>query len=212
MTKKATLVVSILGCVAVALIAPGVAHAQNITPVGVTASSTFTASYQAEDLINDSGLSGGLHDVDFTNMWLSNERDVTPWLIFDLGAVYNLSSASIWQYNATCCGLERGIQGLRILLSTDGSAYTLVTTTTLAQSTGGNIPAQVVVVTGTARYVRFEATSNYGDAAYTGLSEVKFTGEEAALPDPIPAAGPWGIALLALVLASLGFVALHRRA
>ena len=146
------------------LAVPATLLAQNITPTGVTASSTFS-NYNVLNLINNSGLSAGLHDATYSNMWLGDTNDVTPWLRFALGSNYDLTSASIWQYNYDSLR-NRGVNGLRILISSNGVNFTLATTTTLTQSPGGNIPAQTVSFTGTARYVRFEVTSNHG-AAHT---------------------------------------------
>jgi hypothetical protein len=97
------------------LCVPSVA-AQVVTPVSVTASSTFF-TYDDVDLINDSGLVGGLHDEDFNNMWLSDADDVTPTVTFDLGAAYDITAGQIWQYNSTANGLSRGVNGFDILVS-----------------------------------------------------------------------------------------------
>lgn len=145
----------------------------------MTVSSTFS-SYDEVHLIDNSGLSGGLHDTNYTNQWLADTDDVQPWLVFDLGTQYDLTSAIIWQYSYS--GSEnRGVNGLNIYLSTDGANFTLATSTNLAIASGGDLPAQIVTFTeAPARYVRFEVASNHGSATYTGLAEVKFGG----LPSP----------------------------
>ena len=50
------------------------AAATTITPVGVTATNTFPfwGIYNPENLIDGSGLSGGLHDADYANMWMTD--------------------------------------------------------------------------------------------------------------------------------------------
>jgi hypothetical protein len=112
-------------------------------------------------------------------MWMSNTGDVTPRLVFDLGSEYSLTSGSIWQYNHSG-GVDRGVNGLRILVSANGVDFTLATTANLSASGGVGDPvaAQTVSFTGTGRYSRFEVTSNHGSPDCTGLSEVKFTGSE----------------------------------
>jgi len=63
-------------------------------------------------------------------MWMADELDLTPWLVFDLGSTYDLTSASIWQYNyGGIRSLDRGVNGLRTLVSTDGTNFTLATVT-----------------------------------------------------------------------------------
>lgn len=156
------------------LVTPAAVLAQNITPVSATASSTntfFGINFDVNNLINNSGLSGGYHDTDASHMWLSGD-DHNPWLVFDLGSVCNLTSASIWQYSEE---VDRGIANLTIEISTDGNTYSTATKTTLAEATVTSLPAQTVPFTGTARYVRFSGLSNYG-SDYCGLAEVKFTG------------------------------------
>lgn len=164
------LVVSV--CLGLTMLVSGAVSAQEITPVGITVSSTF-GTYDPLHLIDDSGMAGGLHDDNWENMWLAPE--VTPWLVFDLGDVYDLSAADIWQYLYGGSS-DRDVQTFDILISMDGSTFTLITSGGLTQATGATTAVQVVPFVATGRYVRFEVTSNYGSSAYTGLSEVKFEG------------------------------------
>ncbi len=186
------------------------ANAQLITPVDVTASSTF-ATYEVVNLINDSGLSSGLHDGNFENMWMSNGGDIQPILTFDLGSSYVLTGADVWQYNSDI-DYGRGVQNFTIAVSSDNVTFTQVASATLTESSGGNIPAQAVPFSGTGRYVRFSVLSNYGNADFAGLSEVKFEGSLAVTADPIPALSPAALALFAAVLSLLGLAALRRSA
>jgi uncharacterized repeat protein (TIGR01451 family) len=164
------------------LLVPVTGAAQAVTPVAVTVSSTFY-SYDEAHLIDNSGLSGALHDTIYPNQWVADRDDTQPWLVFDLGNQCDLTSALIWQYSVD--GVEnRGVNGLDILLSTDGINFTLATSTNLAIATGGDLPAQTVTFAeATARYVRFEVTSNHGSASFTGLAEVKFGGLPSAGAD-----------------------------
>jgi len=127
---------------------------------------------------------------------------------FDLGASYELNAALIWQYNATCCGLERGVRNFDISVSADNVTFTPAGSGSLTESPGGAIPAQTVWFSGTGRYVRFSVASNWGDSEFTGLSEVKFLSGE--LPEPVPALSPAAASGLALLLA-LAALALLRR-
>lgn len=147
------------------------------SPSSVVASSTF-GSYQLIDLINQDGISGGLnggtHSNIFDTMWMSDRNDVTPTLTFNLGQVSDITTAHIWQYNASCCGLTRGVNGFDILYSLDNISYTPLSSANLTIATGGAISAQVVPMAVSAQYIRFQVTSNHGNAEFSGLSEVAF--------------------------------------
>ena len=78
--------------------APAVAATVVIQPVAVTASSTFW-TYNAQNLINGSGLSGGLHDGNYNNHWMTDTTGEPAWLVFDLGKVARLADIRIWNYN-----------------------------------------------------------------------------------------------------------------
>jgi hypothetical protein len=184
--------------IAVALAAVSTSFADNIPVASVTASSTFS-SYDVNHLIDGSGMSGGLADDNYHNMWMDNGGS-TPTLVFDLGAVYTLSSTSIWNYNADCCGLDRSVQSLNILVSTDDVTFTLVGSFSgLPEGTGSPIPADVLNLSGAiGQWVEFDITSNYGDT-YTGLSEVEFSGNTGQVPEP--ASG-----LLVLAGVAAGFI------
>ncbi|SNS18848.1 PEP-CTERM protein-sorting domain-containing protein [Sphingomonas laterariae] len=159
------------------------ASAAIIAPVGVTASSTFW-TYDVDNLINGSGVAGGFHDGNYNNAWMTETTGEPAHLIFDLGAAYDLSSALIWQFNVDF-GLDRGVRDFAISLSTDGMSFADATAGTLMQGTSQPLPAQLVELAGTARYVRLDLLNNYGDQwTWTGLSEVRFDGTVAAVPEP----------------------------
>ncbi|WP_168694381.1 PEPxxWA-CTERM sorting domain-containing protein [Sphingomonas flavalba] len=180
---------------AVALAAAVPASAVVVTPVSVTASSTQTHGgfYKAENLINGSGLSGDLHDSNFANMWMTNQGvgAAQALLTFDLGAVYTLTSADIWQYNfgtntPVISTLDRGVKDFRILTSLDGASFAEVFSGRMERAPDGSpIGAQRFAIGGDARYVQIDILSNYAEGTiYTtysaGLSEVRFN----AVPEP----------------------------
>lgn len=181
---------------AILLVTFSAANAGVISVSDVTASSTFY-TYDVNNLVNGSGLSGNIHDGNWPNKWMTNQT-VTGNLTFDLGSVYNLSSTSIWNYGGGCCGAGRSVKDLDIMVSVDGISYNSIGSFILNQSPTNSIIADVISLNTTAQYIRFDLNSNYGDS-YTGLSEVQFNGDVAAVPEPI------SFALLALGFIGIGF-------
>lgn len=158
------------------VISPAI-FAQNITPVGVTASSTYSV-YNAQNLINDSGLSGGVHSNLYTDMWMNDNTEPPNGasVTFDLGGSFSITSAYIWQYNLNA-ELDRGVSGFDILASPDGTNFAPITSATLTIAGGTSAePAQNIAFGSvTATHIRFSITSNHGDPTFAGLSEVKFS-------------------------------------
>ena len=177
--------------VAIAAVATPAAAVQ-VTPVSVTASNTFPffGQYKPENLIDGSGLSGGLHDSDYTSMWMTDQIVQQATLTFDLGQVLSLNKVDIWNYNFGTPGylslLERGAKDFTVAFSTDGISFTQVLAGTLAMGTGGALAAQSFDLTGAARYVQLNLLNNHAtDPSYipytaTGLAEVSF----GAVPEP----------------------------
>ena len=184
-------------------ILPSIVSAAVITPVAVDSSSTFP-TYDQNNLIDGSGLSGGLHGTEYNTMWLNGSEGADGELTFDLGGTYAITSSDIWQYNATCCGLDRGVKDFDILASTNGVDFTYITSATLTRSPDGNsgIPAQNIAFATTASYIRFDIQSNYGAQMYTGLSEVRFNGEPASITVP----EPMSVLLIGLGLVGMGLI------
>ncbi|WP_394751881.1 discoidin domain-containing protein [Crenothrix sp.] len=172
-----------------------------ITPKSVVASSTFINS-DADNLINSVGMDNQLHNTDFDNMWLSNQS-ITATLTFDLGSVYDLSGAYVWQYNPDNATTTSGVKQFNILTSLDGLDFVPVFSATLAQGSGvaGWFEPEFKAFSQTAQYVQFSILSNYG-SSYSGLSEVKF---ETGVSVPEPQV----MGLLALSL--LGLLALRAK-
>lgn len=157
----------------------------------VTPSSTFF-TYDEEDLINGSGLTGNVHDGQFTNKWLGDDGDTMPTLLFDLGSVFSLTETSIWNYGGGCCGTDRNVDELEIFFSTDNVSFNSMGVFALTNVTTDMFTPDTFALSGMARYVRFDVLSNQGDSRYTGLSEVQFDGVQAAVPEP----GTWAMLIL----------------
>lgn len=184
-----------LAFAALALAASMPAMAQTITPVSVVASDTFSffGEYKSINLINGSGLSGGLHDANYPNMWMSNLGVNQATLTFDLGKAYNLTGTSIWNYNfgnpaEFQSTILRSVKDFRLFASTDGVAFSQVLEARLNPGSGQPLASQDFAFGGVARYVRLDILNNYGQGTYaerdwnSGLSEVRFNGT--AVPEP----------------------------
>ncbi|MGL6042861.1 MAG: PEPxxWA-CTERM sorting domain-containing protein [Sandaracinobacteroides sp.] len=175
------------------------ASADVLTPISVEASSTFIFNYQPEFLIDGSGLSGGLHDGNFLNHWMSGTTGEKATLTFDLGDSFRLTDARIWQYNVDF-GLNRGARNVEIFVSRDGVEFVAGGSGVLEQADGISTAAQIIGIEGTGRYVRLDLLDNYGDQfTWTGLAEVRIGG---IIPEP---------ATWAMLIAGFGIVGVAAR-
>ena len=169
-----------------------------VSPVAVSASNTFSffGDYKPVNLIDRSGLSNGLHDGAYTNMWMTDLGVQSAVLHFDLGRSRELTGISIWNYNADFgmgYSLVRGAREFTVSLSGDGTNYVAALAGTLLMGTGQPLAAQSFTLDGNARYVRLDLLGNYGDIySSVGLSEVNF----ASVPEPATA----GLVAIAAVL------------
>lgn len=142
--------------------------AEVITPVSVEANSTFR-TYNKNSLIEGSGLnSSGLHDSNFANMWMTDLGEPTGLLTFDLGGIYSLDSASLWQYNfgtntPVISTLDREVDNFRILTSIDGLTYDEVFSGNMTRSPNGSpVAAQVfTLATVDARFIQLDLLNNF---------------------------------------------------
>ncbi|MBT3293673.1 MAG: hypothetical protein HN919_19945 [Verrucomicrobia bacterium] len=152
----------------------------------VYASSELDGTRIGDKLVDGSGLSGGQHDANANNMWLSGNGDTAGWVVFDLGAVYSVTNVQIWNYNESSIA-ARGVSnvvvryGTNLTFGFDSSGFesTLTEITTLAQASGAaGEPGEAFdsFAPFNARYVLFDIVDNHGDASYVGLSEVQFYG------------------------------------
>ncbi len=181
-----------IGCLAITSALATPAFASEIDVVNVTASSTFY-TYNVNNLINGSGITGDLHSGNWATKWITNGT-TTGTLTFDVGSELFIGNTTVWNYGTGCCADSRSTKDLGISYSTDGVNYTNFANVVLAMPTLNPFPGETFGLNFNARYVKFALNSNYGDG-YTGLSEVKFT---TAVPEPES---------YAMMLAGLGLMA-----
>ncbi|MEX2213283.1 MAG: discoidin domain-containing protein [Phycisphaeraceae bacterium] len=104
--------------------------------------------------------------------------DASPEITFDLGALYNISSMKVWNYNEVNI-TNRGVQNATLLVSNDGITYTNLGVIGLNQAPGNTALdfSQIVNMNVTARFVKLDNLTNHGGGnGFTGLSEVRFDG------------------------------------
>ena len=150
------------------------------------------------------GPSGILGAADSTHTYVSDGHnwttvgntgtpiDMNPYITFDLGAVSDLQTTRIWNYNENG-GVGFGPSSIRLSTSVDGTNFTVLTTLNPVEAGGG--PAEIAQDFATAasgiRYVQMQILTNYNGVIYwssitgtnvsgadvrnlTGLSEVRF--------------------------------------
>jgi hypothetical protein len=175
-----------------------------ITPTGAIASSQYSGSYDAGNLIDDSALSGTApHTIGDTHTaalvdtaWLSANETLPQTVTFDLGSSYLLTDMHIWQY---ANGTANYSKDIKVQFSTTGTGGAFGSDVDITLANGANtVSAQTFAIPSiTANAVKFTITTREGGPGnYVGLSEVKFS----AIPEP-------GSALLG----GLGLLMLLRR-
>ena len=173
----------------------GIAHIDGVAIEAV--SSEYTADPRhAVNIVNGAGLdiNTGFHTnaVDGGTMWLSNGDPANQWVIMDLGALYDLATVRVWNYNELYNEetLNRGVQSMDILVSADNVTYNYVKTINLARAPGvDNVDFSEIfnLVANGVRYVKFDNLLNYGSYFAVGLSKVRFGLSVPKATFPIPA-------------------------
>ena len=193
----------------IAALAPQVLAAP-ISGVTISASSELGGVFQrqASNVVSGTGLNattGGFSNAPDGTMWLTRgsgayqgPADTSPSITFDLGRIYNLTSADVWNYNENSGNpgffTKRGVKTMDAQASMDGTHFaTIATGIGLAQAPGTNNTAfaQTLTWAGTAEYIRFSNLASWGgDNGFVGLSQVQFFGTAfaspgASVPEPI---------------------------
>lgn len=197
----------------VSLFAFSEAKAAVITTTTVDLVSSSFTNRPGSDVVNGAGFISGMpgaFSVDPTGtMWLNaGASDSNPTITFDLGGLYNLSSARIWNYNENLgtpsVELARGVKTLSVQTSTDDSIFTTIANITLNEAPGVNTVdfSQVVdLVSGPVEFIRFANLVSFaGTGQFTGLSQVQFSGNAVVADTSVPE--PFSAPLLAVGLAA----------
>lgn len=139
----------------------------------------------ADYLVTDTGLNvngpGTVTTVpDGGFMWLSDQNSniASQYVTFDLGAVYDLDGARVWNYNEVNI-LTRGVYQMIVRVSEDNVTYHSLGEYVLDKapdpaSAYRDFSQYVPLKVANVRYVQFDVQSSWGDANYVGLSKVRF--------------------------------------
>ena len=150
---------------------------QNIT---ATASSMHKADTGPEKSIDGSGLDDNdLHSKEPTDMWLSGNEPLGAWIEFQFDRIYKLHEMWVWNSNQISEPLlDFGFKDVMIEYSTNGTDWMeLDGVPEFAQAPGKDGYAHNTTFDlggATAKYIRLNAVSNWGDLPQFGLSEVRF--------------------------------------
>ena len=133
-----------------------------------------------EKTIDGSGMTGDLHGVETTTMWMSTGT-LPNWIQYEFDAVYKLDKLLVWNSNQIIeAFIGFGAQDVTVEYSVDGATWTaLAGVPQFAQGTGlAGYAANTTVDFGgiMAKYVKLTINKNYAVmATQTGFSEVQFT-------------------------------------
>jgi hypothetical protein len=130
------------------------------------------------------------HSTNPNSSWLScepsqspnPERGVSHWIRYDLGALYELSDAKIWNYNAANAS-HQGFKEVAIDYSLNGTNWSPLGNFTWEQATGTGAYSgfDFAAFNGiSARFILITALSNFAGSGCSGLSE--FTLEATTCP------------------------------
>ena len=176
------------------------------TPVSESASSEF---YPQVNTINGSGLAFTTpttitsiadlpkHDQNQANMWITFGT-TSGTITFDLGSTKTIDTLYVWNYAEGSGGnpafLNRGSSNVTIYADNTANPTTFVQSfvfnkaapSALTPQTDFNTPVDAYTLASpvTARYIKFDIATNWGDPSFVGLSEVRFGDTIAAVPEP----------------------------
>lgn len=163
--------------------------------IKATASSVNNATMGPEKTIDGSGLSAAdEHSTAETDMWLSKNGELTPWIQYEFDKVYSLNEMLVWNSNqAMESVVGYGLLNVEVQYSEDGQTWATLDTVDFAQAPGeaGYKANTTVDFDGVpAKFVKLVVNSNWGGfLPQYGLSEVRFTYIPVTATTPSPASG-----------------------
>jgi len=200
-----------------------------IQPTAVPDTSTWRSCVPPTNVYNGNGLSAPAtvtsnspipaawptHGTDgCNNMWHTScpgqsgstceGGDTTPYIVFDLGTLWNLTGFHLWNHNQVAPGgaseTNRGIRNMNVQVSADGINYSSnVPFTNMLQGPGSTAYAgdDYALPASGVRFVKFTVLNNWGGATVTGISEIRFKGvpqfgivSSAVTPGTVELCGP----------------------
>jgi hypothetical protein len=174
-------------------------YAYPIAPASATASSA-QAGMGPEKTIDDSGLTGDLHGVEPTTMWLSAGAG-PHWIQYEFDQVYKLHEMQVWNSNQLIeAFMGFGAKTVTMETSLDGVTWTPVADVpqfSRAPGAPGYAANTTVALGGAeAKYVKLTITANWaGLTPQTGLAEVRFFHVPVQARNPQPADGATDVSL-----------------
>ncbi len=165
--------------------------------VTATASS-FQAGMGPEKTLDGSGLTGDLHGVEPTTMWMSAGAQPN-WIQYQFDKVYKLHQLLVWNSNQLIESfLGFGAKKVTVETSTDGTTWkALANVPEFSRASGApGYAANTTVNFGgvVAKFVKLTITTNWGGVApQTGLAEVRFLYVPVSAREPSPAPGATGV-------------------
>jgi hypothetical protein len=168
--------------------------------IKATASSANGDDTGPEKTCNRSGLNDDdEHSTRVTDMWLTDDADEAPWILYEFDRVYLLHEMWVWNFNVPFeFLLGYGAKDVTITCSENGTDWTVLGDVQFAQaSSAASYTANTIVPLGgvSARYVKLTVHKSWGTMNATGLSEVRFFADRTPLwydeQDPRAASNPY---------------------
>jgi hypothetical protein len=169
-----------------------------VRPLSATASS-YQAGMGPEKTIDGSGLTGDLHGLETTTMWMSTGAQPN-WIQYQFDKVYQFHELLVWNSNQMIEPyVGFGAKKVTVEYSSDGAAWTtLADVPEFARGTGlAGYAANTTVSLGgiQARYIKLTIDATWGGGGVCGLSEVRFSYVPVRARSPQPADAATGVAV-----------------